>query len=207
MWSGDSTTTPEELADSIAEAGIDVVCITDHSTIAGATALEDRLGCRVVVGQEQRTPSGELIGLFLTERIPPGLPSAREVARAIRDQGGIVYVPHPFDPLRHHLDARALEDLAADGLLDAIECRNAKTSLEHLNELAASAANRLDLAPGAGSDAHVAEALGAAYVEIEEFTGAESFLAALRTGRAIGHHFDAARRFSGRVVPSTSRFA
>jgi predicted metal-dependent phosphoesterase TrpH len=206
MWSGDSSTTPEELAEAIAAAGLDVVCITDHSTIAGALALRDALGCKVVIGQEQRTPSGELIGLFLSERIPPGLRSAQETALAIRDQGGIVYVPHPYDPLRHNLDEAVLEELAASGLVDVIEVRNGKTSLEHLNERAAHAATRLGLAAGAGSDAHVPEAVGSAYVEADEFSDAASFLRSLQSGLVIGHHFDGVRRFQSRVVPSTSRY-
>ena len=206
MWSGDSTTTPDELAEAIAAAGIDVVCITDHSTVAGALALRDRLGCRVVVGQEQRTPSGELIGLFLSERIPAGLRSARDTALAIRDQGGLVYVPHPFDPLRHHLDEAVLKDLAVSGLIDAIEVRNGKTSLEHLNARAAQAAAGFDLPGGAGSDAHVPEAIGSVYVEVDEFNDGPSLLRSLRGGRVVGHHFDGARRFESRIVPSTSRY-
>jgi len=204
MWSGDSTTTPGELLAAVAETRLDVVCITDHSTIAGAKALRDRLGCRVVVGQEQRTPSGELIGLFLSERIPPGLPSARETAAAIRDQGGLVYVPHPFDPLRHCLDEAVLEELVGDGLVDAIEVRNGKTSLDHLNEKAARAAVRFGLPAGAGSDAHVPDAVGSVFVEMDDFSDAASFLLSLCTGEVIGHHFDEARRFQPRIVPSTS---
>ena len=73
MWSGDSTTTPDELATSIVESGIDVLCITDHNAIAGAVELVDRLPCRVVVGEELRTAAGEIIGLFLVERVPSGL--------------------------------------------------------------------------------------------------------------------------------------
>lgn len=206
MWSGDSTTTPDELAGAIADAAIDVVCVTDHSTIAGALKLRDQLPCRVIVGQEQRTPVGELIGWFLTERIPAGLRSARDTALAIREQGGLVYVPHPFDPMRHRIDPGALEDLAGEGLVDAVEVRNAKTSLEHLNAEAAAFAARHDLPGGAGSDAHVPDAVGAAYAEVPEFTDGPSFLAALRAGRAIGHHFDQARGFRSRIVPSVSRF-
>jgi predicted metal-dependent phosphoesterase TrpH len=206
MWSGDSTTTPDELAAAIAAAGIDVVCITDHSTIAGAMALKDKLDCRVVVGQEQRTPVGELIGWFLDDRIPAGLTSAHDTARAIRDQGGVVYVPHPFDPMRHRLDEDALCALVDEGLVDAIEVCNGKTSLEHLNEKARLFAESHDLPGGAGSDAHVPDAIGACYMEVQDFTDGPSFLAALRSGRAVGHHFDGVRGFRSRIVPSVSRF-
>jgi hypothetical protein len=204
MWSGDSTTTPDELAAALAETSIDVLCITDHGTIAGAVRLAGELDCRVIIGQEQRTPEGELIGLFLSERIPAGCRTARDAALHIRAQGGLVYVPHPYDPLRHRIDSDVLEVLASDGLVDIVEARNAKTSLEHLNAQAAAAALRLGVSAGAGSDAHVPDAIGAAYVEVGEFAGAEGFLAVVRHGQVFGHHFDSARPWRDRIVPSTS---
>lgn len=202
MWSGDSTTTPDELAAAVAAAGIDVICITDHSTLKGALRLADELDCRVVVGQEQRTPEGEVIGLFLSEPIPPGLRSAEGAARHVRRQGGLVYIPHPFDPLRHHLVRPALERLAGEGLIDVIEARNAKTSLESRNAEALAACRRLGVLAGAGSDAHVPEAVGAAYVEMDSFDGCEGFLGSLATGVVVGHHYDSARPWRPRIVPS-----
>ena len=136
MWSGDSTTTPDEIARAVVEAGIDVLCITDHNAIKGAVDLVDRLSCRVIVGEELRTHAGEIIGLFLDERIPVGV-QPDEAARAIRAQGGIVYIPHPFDPMRRNISESALDALIGDGLVDAIEVINAKTSLRSLNERAA----------------------------------------------------------------------
>lgn len=201
MWSGDSTTTPEELAWAISDADIDVVCITDHSTVAGAMRLRSELPCRVVVGQEQRTPDGEVIGLFLNERIPPGCKTAEEAAREIRQQGGLVYAPHPADPFRHALSAATLERLHGEGLLDVIEVLNGKSSLGSLGEEAAELSSRLGIAAGAGSDAHVPEAIGAGYVEMENFEDSESFLAALRVARIVGHRFDPPRQWKQRVVP------
>jgi len=201
MWSGDSTTMPDELATSIVESGIDVLCITDHNAIAGAVELVDRLPCRVVVGEELRTGAGEIIGLFLTERIPSGLGHV-DAARAIREQGGIVYVPHPFDPMRRNLSERALYELAELGLIDAIQVHTSKTSLASLNRRAAEFAAEFDLAAGAGSDAHVPDAIGSAFVEMPDFTSAAEFLTALRAGVVVGHHWDEARPWSPRIVPS-----
>jgi len=203
MWSGDSTTTPEELAAAVATTGIDVLCITDHNEIRGAVDLRHDLGCRVVVGEEVKTHAGELIGLFLTERVPAGLPAA-EAAAAIRAQGGLVYVPHPFDPMRRNLAGPALIELADAGLLDAIEAFNAKTSSPSLNRQAEAFATEHGLAAGAGSDAHVPAALGAAYVEMPDFEGPGDFLAALRNGRLVGHYSDPARPWRARIVPSTT---
>jgi predicted metal-dependent phosphoesterase TrpH len=206
MWSGDATTTPEELATAVAESGVDVLCITDHGTINGARQLQadGMLGCRVVVGQEVRTGFGEIIGLFLSERVPAGL-KPEEVCVAIAAQGGLVYIPHPFDPMRACLREDVLLGLIGDGLVDAVEVRNAKTSLEHLNERAARLASDNDLVAGAGSDAHEPSAVGAAYMEMPDFTDgdAASFLAALRQGVVVGHHYDAPRRWMPRIVPST----
>lgn len=202
MWSGDSTTTPDELERAVVESAIDVLCITDHNAVAGAVDLGARLPCRVVVGEELRTHAGEIIGLFLTERIPIGLGPV-ETCQRIRDQGGLVYVPHPFDPMRANLRADTLDELVAGGHVDAIEVLNAKTSLDHLNRQARDYAAAHGLSAGAGSDAHVPDAIGAAYVEVPDFDDAASFAAALRQGRVVGHHFDEPRPWTPRVVPST----
>jgi predicted metal-dependent phosphoesterase TrpH len=203
MWSGDSTTTPEEIEEAVVESGIDVLCVTDHNSIRGAETLAAQLPCRVVIGEELRTHAGEIIGLFLTEHVPFGI-SPREAAERIRAQGGLVYVPHPFDPMRRNLAEPALAELADAGLLDAVEVFNAKTSLAHLNDRAAAFAAERKLPGGAGSDAHVPEAVGAAYVEMPDFDGPAAFLRSLRDGVVVGHHFDAPRRWRPRIVPSTN---
>jgi predicted metal-dependent phosphoesterase TrpH len=201
MWSGDSTTTPDEFAAAVEASGLDVVCITDHNAIEGARALQDRLACRVIVGEELRTAAGEIIGLFLTERLPAGI-SHLDAARAIRDQGGVVYVPHPFDPMRRNMRESALYELAEADLIDAVEVLNAKTSLTSLNRRAAEFAAEFGIVGGAGSDGHVPDALGAAYVEMVGFDTPMEFLAALATAQVIGHHWDEPRPWSPRIVPS-----
>jgi len=205
LHSGDSTTTIDEVVEAVLEARIDVLCVTDHNAVLGARqvaeALEREGICRVIVGEEVRTHSGEIIGLFLRERIPFG-ENTVVTAQAIRDQGGLVYVPHPFDPMRKNITESALDDLTHSGLIDAIEGFNAKTSLQSLNARAAKFATDHDLACGAGSDAHVPLAIGSAYVEIPDFDGPQDFLKALRRGRVVGHHWDKPRPWAPRVVPS-----
>jgi len=207
MFSGDSTTTLEETAEAVLAAGIDVLCITDHNAIEGARRLRDVLGnnspCRVVAGEEVRTHTGEIIGLFLSERIPFGSPAA-VTARAIADQGGVVYVPHPFDPMRANITETSLDEITSAGLVAAIEAVNAKTSLASLNDRARRYGEQHGLALGAGSDAHVPDALGAAYVEMPDFDGPTDFLVKLRKGRPVGHHWDEPRPWSPRIVPSVS---
>ena len=207
MFSGDSTTTLEETAEAVLAAGLDVLCITDHNAIEGARRLREVLGrnspCRVVAGEEVRTHTGEIIGLFLTERIPFGS-AASVTARAIIDQGGVVYVPHPFDPMRANITEASLDGIVAAGLVAAIEAVNSKTSLESLNDRARRYGEEHGLALGAGSDAHVPDALGAAYVEMPDFDGPTDFLAKLREGRPVGHHWDEPRPWSPRIVPSVT---
>jgi predicted metal-dependent phosphoesterase TrpH len=208
MWSGDSSTTPDELEDAVRASGIDVLAITDHHAIKGAVELRDRLPCKIIVGEEIRTHSGELIGLFLDERIPFGL-SALDTARAIKEQGGLVYVPHPFDPMRRCIDSDVLDALVDDGCVDALEVFNAKTSLAHLNRRAAEYAQARGLVPGAGSDAHVPEAIGAAHVvvdvaAVDDMLTPAGLLEALRTGQVVGEHHDPPRQWRPRIVPSTT---
>ena len=196
VWSGDSTTTLEQLASRVVAVGLDVVCITDHHTIEGARLAAERgIGARVVVGEEVRTRSGELIGLFLSERVPYVL-AAEEVATRIRDQGGLVYAPHPLDRHRRGVGERGLADLAAGRCLDVVEVFNAKTREAGDNERAAAAARRLGLPAGAGSDAHDPEGLGAAYLEMPDFDGPAGFLASLRSARVVGELREHARRYT-----------
>lgn len=201
MWSGDCTTTPEELLGAVTDSAIDVLCITDHNAIAGAVQLADELPCRVIVGEELRVGSGEIIGLFLTERLPQGI-GLIEAANRIRDQGGVVYIPHPFDPMRNCLKASDIDLLVDEGLVDGIEGRNSKTSLESLNAKAVRYGQDRDLFVGAGSDAHVPNAVGAAYLEMPDFETADQFLDRARQGRLVGHHFDKPRPWTPRIVPS-----
>jgi predicted metal-dependent phosphoesterase TrpH len=162
-------------------------------TSAAVAALERGIGARVIVGEEIRTPSGDVIGLFLTERIPYVLPLAEVTAR-IRAQGGLVYAPHPFDAGRSSLGA-ALEPLCAAGQVDVIEVFNAKVADPAVNERAARLAARFGVPGGAGSDAHDPAGIGAAYLELPDFDGPSGFLAALADATVTGEFRDHAPRY------------
>ena len=195
--SGDAVTTLDQLAERVACNRIDVVCITDHNeTSAAEAAVRQGLGARVIVGEEIRTPDGDVIGLFLAERIPYVLPLA-EVTGRIRAQGGLVYVPHPFDRERSSLGA-VLPGLCARGEVDAIEVFNAKIADQAINDRAAEIAARFGLPGGAGSDAHDPEGIGAAYLEMPDFDGPAGFLAALADARVTGEYRPHAPRYVSR---------
>jgi predicted metal-dependent phosphoesterase TrpH len=195
--SGDSVLTLEELADRARSAGLDAVCVTDHNVTHAAVAAAERdLGVRIIVGEEIRTRDGDVIGLFLTERIPYVLPLA-EVIGLIRGQGGLVYAPHPFDPVRSSLGA-VLPALCAEGAVDVIEVFNAKIEDQSLNARALALARSFGLPGGAGSDAHDAPGVGAAYLDMPDFDGPAGFLAALADARVTGEFRDHAPRYPRR---------
>jgi len=199
--SGDAWTTLDQLAERAGREKLDVVCITDHNvTDAAVTAAARDMGVRIVVGEEIRTPDGDVIGLFLTERIPYVLPLAEVVSR-IRAQGGLVYVPHPFDQGRSSLGP-VLPELCVAGGADIIEVFNAKISDQALNERAGELAAQFGLPGGAGSDAHDPPGIGAAYLEMPDFDGPASFLAALPDARVTGEYRPYAPRYpSARTGP------
>jgi predicted metal-dependent phosphoesterase TrpH len=193
--SGDAVTTIDQLADRVRQLELDVVCITDHNVINAAVAAAERdIGARVVIGEEIRTPDGDVIGLFLSERIPYVLPLA-EVVSLIRGQGGLVYVPHPFDPGRSSL-GDAASRLCADGLADVVEVFNAKIEDQSRNYQAAQLAEKYSLPAAAGSDAHDPDGIGAAYLEMPDFDGPESFLASLGEAVITGEYRPHAIRYA-----------
>jgi predicted metal-dependent phosphoesterase TrpH len=134
-----------------------------------------------VVGEEILTTAGELIGLFLQRRVPSGL-TPEETAAQIKDQGGLVYLEHPYDPLRRHLGQGAIETLA--GLIDIVEVFNGRSG-EKANRQAEDLCAILGAAPGAGSDAHTIPEIGSVYVEMEDFDGAQDFVAKLRAAKIV----------------------
>jgi predicted metal-dependent phosphoesterase TrpH len=198
--SGDANLTLEQLAVRGLENGLDVVFVTDHNetSAAIAAAASRDLGVRIVVGEEIRTPDGDVIGLFLTERIPYVLPLAEVVGR-IRAQGGLVYVPHPFDRIRASLGA-VLPGMCERGDVDVVEVFNAKVADQTLNDRAAAVAAAYGLPGGAGSDAHDSDGVGAAYLELPDFDGPAGFLAALPHARITGEYRPHAVRYPRRAV-------
>jgi predicted metal-dependent phosphoesterase TrpH len=195
--SGDASLTLEELAERARATGLDVVFVTDHNVTEVAMAAAQRdLGVRIIVGEEIRTPDGDVIGLFLTERIPYVLPLAEVVGR-IRAQGGLVYAPHPFDLIRSST-GRVLPDLCQAGTVDVIEAFNAKVEDQALNDRAAALARTYGIPAGAGSDAHDADGVGAACLDMPDFDGPASFLAGLADATVTGEYRPHAIRYARR---------
>lgn len=179
----DSLSDPHAVVERALARGIDRVCVTDHNEIAVALELQRAHPGRVIIGEEVTTAERvDIIGLFLSERIPKGTP-ARETCERIREQGGIVYVPHPFAGRKG--GGGAILDSIED-LIDALEGFNARVHDPALNRRAVEWARERDIPVGAGSDAHTLREVGRAWVEVAPFESAGEFIAALRSGTFHG---------------------
>lgn len=180
------------------EAGLGRLCITDHDEIEAALDLAERYPGVVIPGEEVKTAERvDVIGLFLREWIPGGTP-ARETCELIRDQGGLVYVPHPFAGGKGG-GGRILPQI--EDLVDIVEGFNARLHDQALNERAAQWGRERGLPLGAGSDAHTLGEVGRAWAEVPSFDlEPAAFLAALRAGTIHG-------RESSRMVHLASTVA
>ncbi|HWP63775.1 MAG TPA: PHP-associated domain-containing protein [Candidatus Binatia bacterium] len=181
----DSRSRPRDVVRAAFERGLTHLAITDHDRIEGALEAQALAppGLVVLVGEEIRTREGDLIGLFLRAAVPPGL-SAREAIAAVREQGGLVGIPHPFDRWRGSLGRRAwLRDLAP--LVDWVEVHNART-LFRANARAAAFAAEHGLPGVAVSDAHTLLEVGVASTVVDgDPSTPDDLRAALRTASLV----------------------
>ena len=196
--SPDSRMSPIRQARRIKEVGIDVACATDHNSIRGGLRLREVAdGFRVIVGAEILSRDGEIIGLFLEKDVPRGL-SAEETIARVRDQGGVVVIPHPFSRNRlNHIRRAALDRVR--GQVDAIEVFNAREAFTSDNLRAAEYAREHGIAGAVASDSHRPAEIGKAWIEMDDFDSTVGFLRALREGTASGS-------LSGQVVHLWTRY-
>jgi hypothetical protein len=182
----DASTTFEELLARCRELDLGAIAIADHGTVEGALEFQKLAPFPVIVAEEVLTPYGEIMGMFLTETIPSGS-SIEETIKAIRKQGGLVCLPHPFDPLRGSaLDSKVIEELAKQGQIDIVEVLNARVVLQSSLRQAEKFALRYNLLRSAGSDAHSPEELGNAYLEMPPFRTKKEFLEAFAKAEVRG---------------------
>ena len=177
--SPDCATPVDTLLDTAKRVGLGAIAITDHNEISGALEARERAnGIKVIVAEEVKTADqGEVIGLFIEEKIPRGM-TLQETIAEIRRQGGLVYVPHPFDRMHAVPDYEHLLDVVED--IDAMEVFNPRVAFSAFNEEAARFAAKYRIVAGAGSDSHVAQGLGSVKIRMRDFDGPEEFLESLR---------------------------
>ena len=185
-WSFDCAVDPAELVDHAEAEGLGAIAVTDHNVFGGALEAADLANGRdliVIPGEEVKTDEqGEVIGLFLEREIPRGLTFADTVA-AIREQGGLVYVPHPFDRMHTVPNPATLHRHLAD--IDVLEVYNARLLFDAQNDEALRFARKYDLLMGAGSDAHVLQGVGTGALRMRSFRGQEEFLISLRSAEVL----------------------
>ena len=184
--SHDCATPVERLLETARDRGLGAIAITDHNAFGGALeAVEKARGRNLVVipGEEIKTDKqGEVIGLFLQEEIPRGM-SFEDTLAAIRAQGGLVYLPHPFDRRHTIPDPATLHRHLAE--IDVFEVYNARLLFEGYNDEAVRFAAKYNLTVGAGSDAHVLQGVGTGALRMRAFDGPEEFLLSLRTAHVL----------------------
>ena len=188
--STDCATPVDVLLRTARDRGLGAIAITDHNEVSGALEArriaEAEGGIKVIVAEEVKTAEqGEVIGLFLEEKIPKGLTMAETIAE-IRRQGGLVYVPHPFDRFHSVPDYEHLIDIVEE--IDILEVFNPRVAVTAFNEEAVRFARKYRIVPGAGSDSHVAQGLGSVRTRIHDFDGPAEFLEAMRDADITRKH-------------------
>jgi predicted metal-dependent phosphoesterase TrpH len=173
---------PEQYHKALESGLLDCIAITDHNRIDMALALRNELGERIIVGEEIMTTSGEIVGLFLSSQIEPGLTPLLTVQR-IKDQGGVVYIPHPFETVRKGLHPSVLEELL--NYIDVIEICNGRAFMQNRSEQAVVWAKLNHVIGVAASDAHGYRGLGKTFTAVTEMPTRENLLKLLISSTPI----------------------
>jgi glycosyltransferase involved in cell wall biosynthesis len=209
--SSDCATPVEVLLAEARARGLGAIAVTDHNEISGALDARAKAnGLTVIVGEEVKTAEqGEVIGLFIEEKIPRGL-TLEETIAEIKRQGGLVYVPHPFDRMHSVPDYEHLLAVVDD--VDAIEIFNPRIAISEFNEEAVRFAAKYRIPGGAGSDAHVPQGLGSVRIRMRAFDGPEEFLQSLRDADIIRNpasllYVQALKFLQTKAMPSGARKA
>jgi len=180
-YSHDSRTTLDELIERSRESSLDCIALTDHNTVEGALELARIAPQLAIVGEEVKTREGEVIGLFITRRLPPYL-RPEEVMDLVHEMGGLTYMPHPFDRNRSHFRAERMVELA--DRIDIIEVYNPWCE-RAANVAAARLAEDLGKVTATGSDAHSTHELGRTWMEMDDYVDVADFLVKLRQARHV----------------------
>jgi predicted metal-dependent phosphoesterase TrpH len=203
-YSMDCSMPLKQIIERCAEKGINCINIADHGTVEGALKMQKMAPFRVIVSEEILTPYGEIMGMFLKETIPSGQ-SVEQAIRHIKEQEGLVCIPHPFDRFRQSaLDSHMLEQIVKS--IDVIEVWNSRITIKGDIIKAQDFARKYGITAGAGSDAHSLHEIGNAYVEMSEFNSKDDFLLMLAAGNIMGHRTNPLSHFSSSLARIKSNF-
>ena len=181
VFSHDGQSSLEELIERCRESGLDRIALTDHNTVDGALQLARMAPELTIVGEEAKTREGEVIGLFITERVTPYL-TPEEAMDLIHEMGGLTYLPHPLDRHRSHFRPERVVELA--DRIDIIETYNPWCDAA-ANSAAAKLAADLGKVAATGSDSHSIRELGRSWMEMEDYADPADFLERLRVARHV----------------------
>lgn len=206
-YSRDSLLSEDRFIRLALERGLTHVAITNHNNVEGAEAVRERVAAlglddrlHVILGEEVSSADGEIVGIYLTRTIPRAL-SAEETADAIHAQGGLVSIPHPYDPFRRsHIREESLLRLAEAGKIDVIEVFNSRVTFARHNEQAAELAARFGIPGIACSDAHSGLEVAMSFNALPAFATADELRAALRENEWHGNR-------STKLIHLTTRWA
>jgi predicted metal-dependent phosphoesterase TrpH len=163
---------------------LDCIAITDHNRIDVAEKLHKSLGNKIIVGEEISSLAGDIVGLFLTSAIRPGL-SLIDTIHAIKSQGGIVYIPHPFETIRKGLKKRDLNDIIDS--VDIVETYNGRAMIQNKGPQAAVWAKLHKKPSAASSDAHGIKGLGSTFTSVKKIPDANNLIELLSYGHMHTH--------------------
>jgi predicted metal-dependent phosphoesterase TrpH len=183
-YSPDSNNSLDDIIRQCLKIGINCLAVCDHGTTEGALKLQAIAPFKVIVAEEILTPHGEIMGMFLKETIP-SLITPEETIKRIREQDGLICIPHPFDRFRSSaFQGINLEAIKAD--IDIIEVYNARTLPFQDRKQALEFAQRYNYKKSAGSDAHSISEIGRTCIEMPDFNDKQGFLIALEQGKING---------------------
>lgn len=180
--SPDGGITAEQYKQAIRSKTLDFIAITDHNTVDFALQMQKQLGDAIIVGEEIVTTAGEIVGLYLTKTIAPGK-SPLETIKCIKEQGGIVYIPHPFETVRKGLHPGVLDEIADH--VDIVEICNGRAFFQNKSEQAVVWTRVNGKLGAASSDAHGRQGLGSTYTTLSEKPERANVLGLMNSGVPI----------------------
>jgi predicted metal-dependent phosphoesterase TrpH len=196
----DGGITPEQYAEILQNEILDVIAITDHNRIDFAKGMQKALGReRIIIGEEIATTDGEIIGLYLSTKIEPGM-SAIETIDAIHAQNGLVYIPHPFEKHRSAIQLDKLNEITE--MVDIIESYNGRALSNKHSVTANTWAVKNKIQSVASSDAHGLAGIGFTYTTIQNLPTKETLVLELQNAN-IAHNRPPIRSF---FYPKYNRF-
>lgn len=164
--SPDGALTLDDYRNMLQTGRLNYIAITDHNTIDYALRIQaglGRLGERIIIGEEVKTTGGEIIGLYLQEAVPKAM-DPEETVRAIRRQGGLVCIPHPFETVRSGMSLEVLDSIADS--VDIVEVHNGRAIFQNFSKKAYAWAAKYNCRGVASSDSHGPSGWGRTYTRI-----------------------------------------